>query len=84
MYEISFRNKFEMNIDIPVSPRAEMQSVDVEMFVYFDLNGEKSSTSNVFETSSDCQQSCFGEILNSEIEKLILSQQNQNTKRNTR
>lgn len=41
-----------MNI-IPVSPRAEMQNVDVEMFGDFDLNGDRSTTTtNNFEENS--------------------------------
>lgn len=53
MHEISFINEFDINIDIPVSPRAEMQNVDVEIFGDFDLDGERFSTSNDFETNRD-------------------------------
>lgn len=53
MHEISFINEFDINIDIPVSPRAEMQNVDVKMFGDFDLDGERFSTSNDFETNRD-------------------------------
>lgn len=28
MHEINFKNEFDMNIDITVSPHAEMQNVD--------------------------------------------------------
>lgn len=46
MHEISFINEFDLNIDIPVSPRAEMQNVDVEIFGDFDLDGERFSIRN--------------------------------------
>lgn len=52
MHEISFGNEFDINIDIPVSPRAEMQNVDVEMFKDFDLDRERSTATNDFEENS--------------------------------
>lgn len=72
-----------MNIDIPVSPRAKMQNVDVEMFGDFDLDGDRSTATNDFEENSHESKSRFGGISDVEIEKLISSQENQNTKRNT-
>lgn len=70
-----------MNIDIPVSPRAKMQNVDVEMFGDFDLDGDRSTATNDFEENSHESKSRFGGISDVEIEKLISSQENQNTKR---
>lgn len=57
-----------------------MQNVDVEMFGDLDLDGDRSSTSNNFETNSDESKMGFGGISDSEVEKLILSQENQNKK----
>lgn len=50
------------------------------MFGDFDLDGDISSTSNNFETNSDESKMGFGRIPDSEVEKLISSQENQNTK----
>lgn len=38
-----------MNIDSPVSPRVKRQNVDVDMFKYFDLDRDRSSSSNALE-----------------------------------
>lgn len=56
-----------MNIDIPVSPRAEMQNVDVEMFGDFDLDGDRSTATNDFEENSHESKSHFGGISDVEI-----------------
>lgn len=61
-----------------------MHNVDVEMFGDFDLDGNRSTATNDFEENSHESKSRFGGISNVEIEKLISSQENQNTKRNTR
>jgi hypothetical protein len=81
MHEISFGNEFEMNIDNPPSPRGEVQNAEpsVEMFGNFNLDG-----SSHYETDTGESIKRFGGISDSEIERLISSQENQNTKRNTR
>lgn len=71
MHEINFGNQCDMNIEFPLSPPAEMQNVDTEMFGDFDLEGDRSSTSDNFETNSD--ESRFEGISVSEIKKLISS-----------
>lgn len=53
MHESSFGNEFDMNVHIPVSPPAEMQNIDVEMFWDFDLDGDRSCTTYDFEANSD-------------------------------
>lgn len=74
IHEISFGNEFDMNIDILLSPRAEMQNVDVEMFGDFDLVEDRSTATNDFEANSHKSKSRFGGISDFKIEKLISSQ----------
>lgn len=73
MFEISFGNEFDMNIDILVLLCVEMQNVDVEMFGDFDLDGDRFIVINDFEENSYELKLCFGGILDFEIEKLIFS-----------
>lgn len=72
MYEISFGNEIDMNIDILMLLCDEMQNGDVEMFGDFDLDGDRFIVINDFDVKSYELKLCFGGILDFEIEKLFL------------
>lgn len=84
MHKISFGNEIDMNIDIPVSPRDEMQNGDVEMFRDFDLDVDRSTATNDFDAKSYESKSRFGGISDFEIEKLFLVKKIKIQKGNTR
>lgn len=73
MHEISFINEFDINIDIPVSPRAEMQNIDVKMFG--DFEKDLVPVMVLKQTEMNQQSRVFGGISDLEIEKLISSEE---------